>query len=73
MDNRPLTSTTILSNGDVVACCMDWKKEEVLGNVYKNSLYDIWHLDGYNNFRAKLYENAESKEDFLCKRCSESI
>ena len=73
MDNRPLTSTSILSNGDVVACCMDWKKEEVLGNIYKNSLYEIWHSDRYKAFRAKIYEGAESTNTFLCKRCSESV
>lgn len=73
MDDRPLTSTAILSNGDVVACCIDWKKEEVLGSVYKSSLYEIWHSDKYNKFRARVYQKAESPDNFLCKRCSESV
>ena len=73
VDNRPLTGTCILSNGEVVACCMDWQKEEVLGDVYKDSIYQVWHSDRYNEFRARVYQGIASSDNFLCKRCSESI
>ena len=73
MDDRPLNSATILSNGDVVACCMDWRREEVLGNIYKDPIYKIWHSDKYNEFRAKVYRKAAAPDNFLCKRCSEAV
>lgn len=73
MDDRPLNSTTILGNGDVVACCMDWKREEAFGNIYQDPLYKIWHSDKYNEFRNKIYRKAASQDNFLCKRCSESV
>jgi len=29
-------------NGDVLMCCHDWGKKYILGNLNKQSLYDIW-------------------------------
>lgn len=62
----------ILYNGDVVLCCMDWRREIVLGNVKKQSIYDVWHSAKYHQLREQIKGNIESKPDFLCKRCESS-
>ena len=37
----------ILASGDVVLCCMDWRRQVVLGNVRQQRLRDIWNGDAY--------------------------
>lgn len=63
----------ILYNGDVVLCCMDWKRETVVGNVLDDSIYDIWHSEKYRQLRSKVLGLAKSEPDFLCKRCESSL
>ena len=29
-------------NGDVLMCSHDWSKEKILGNLKKNSFFEIW-------------------------------
>lgn len=62
----------ILYNGDAVICCMDWRREVVLGNVKNSSIYEIW-----NGKRKKAWDMVEGKtespEDFICKRCEAAI
>jgi len=32
----------VQANGDVVPCCVDWNRTNLLGNIKKNSLLSIW-------------------------------
>jgi len=73
MDGWPLTSMHILHDSEVVACCLDWRREISLGNISRETLYDIWNSQVYRDFRDKIYKGKYSDRDFLCKRCSEAI
>lgn len=73
MDNWPLVSIHILYSGEVVACCMDWRREVILGNICDMSLYGIWNAKPYQDFRDKVYRGKPSQGDFICKRCSASV
>jgi len=59
----------ILYNGDVILCCMDWKREIVLGNVKKESIYQIWNGEKYKKIRKMVNGKIESPPNFICKRC----
>lgn len=59
----------IIYNGDVVLCCMDWKREVILGNVKENDLYNIWNSKLYDITRKMRDGKIESPPDFICKRC----
>ncbi len=59
----------ILYNGDVILCCMDWKREIVLGNVKTQSIYEIWDGRNYNKTRKMVNGEIESPPNFICKRC----
>ena len=48
---HPWMSMTIKSNGDAVMCMEDFNNEIILGNVKKQSLYDIWNGEAYKIFR----------------------
>ena len=58
---------TILSNGNVVTCCYDLKGELIHGNIFKESILDIWQSQKYkkirDNFRIKKYNS-------LCESCN---
>lgn len=62
------THIGILSDGTVVPCCLDSEGIITLGNIYKESLYDIFEKERskeiINNFK-----NGKVCEE-LCKRCS---
>jgi radical SAM protein with 4Fe4S-binding SPASM domain len=58
---------TILSNGDVVPCCYDLRGEEVFGNVFENSIFDIWRSEKYAAFRSDFKKGLYSK---LCAGCN---
>ncbi len=59
----------ILYNGDVILCCMDWRREVVLGNVKTQNMYKIWNGEKYNKIRKMINGRIESPPDFICKRC----
>ena len=40
--NYPSYSFFIDYNGDVLMCSHDWGKKNILGNLYKNKIIDIW-------------------------------
>jgi radical SAM protein with 4Fe4S-binding SPASM domain len=42
---------TIKSNGEVAMCMEDYNNEIILGDISKNSLYDIWNGEKYKQFR----------------------
>jgi radical SAM protein with 4Fe4S-binding SPASM domain len=49
-------SMTIKSNGEACMCMEDFNDEIVLGDVRKDSLYDIWNGDAYRTFRRDHFE-----------------
>ena len=59
----------VLYNGDVVLCCMDWRRQVVMGNVDTQSLREIWQGEKYQHFR-RLHEEGRSEKLNLCKSCS---
>lgn len=59
-------TTTILSSGDVVACCFDLPGETVLGNVFERSIFDIWEGEAYTKFRNSFRER---RYPAMCTKC----
>ena len=41
--SQPFTRLTILFNGDLTACCVDWAHKLVSGNVNDKSIDEIWN------------------------------
>lgn len=48
---HPWMSMTIKSNGEAAMCMEDYNNEIILGDVKKESLYDIWNGEKYRKFR----------------------
>ncbi len=56
-------------NGDVLLCCMDWRRRVVLGNAGRQSLREVWHGEKYAHYR-RLHEEGRTGELELCADCS---
>jgi MoaA/NifB/PqqE/SkfB family radical SAM enzyme len=61
----------ILWNGDVVSCCMDWRRARVLGNARRQSLEEIWTGEPYARLRG-LSAAGRLAEETLCRDCGQN-
>jgi glycosyltransferase involved in cell wall biosynthesis/MoaA/NifB/PqqE/SkfB family radical SAM enzyme len=68
----PFYKMYILASGDAVLCCMDWRRQVVIGNVGRQSIRDIWNGDAYRRIR-RLHIEGRDGEIGLCKSCSYTL
>ncbi len=61
-------SLAIHVNGDVVPCCRDPKGQEVMGNILRQSLDEIWNGPRYREFRARIHRDQGAVD--ICHLCS---
>jgi len=66
---EPYTRLLIQNNGNVCPCCSFFAGEIVVGNIYKNTIYEIWNSDYMKSIRDKVYK----KNIFSCKKCIKSM
>ena len=72
---RPYTLTYITSSGNVLSCCFapfghksarEYKEERVLGNIFEESIADIWQGERYQAFRQAFESHHPAKH---CSQC----
>src|SRR5579884_2930102 len=73
--SRPYTLTYITSSGNVLSCCFapfghksarEYHEERVLGNIFKESIKDIWHGERYEAFRRAFESDHPARH---CSQC----
>jgi radical SAM protein with 4Fe4S-binding SPASM domain len=64
----PWTSLFVASNGDIVACCRDLRRQTVLGNILKESLSEIWNGAAFRELRQNLV-NKKPELSAACNGC----
>lgn len=69
--DRILRSMTILWDGRVGLCCMDAEGDYILGNVNRQSLYDIWNGEKAMGYRRKHLISRKNCEP--CDRCNQEL
>lgn len=67
---EPWSHLTILYNGDVVPCCMDYDGKYILGNITQTSISDIWNGERVVTFR-EAHLRLERYKFELCKFCEQ--
>jgi MoaA/NifB/PqqE/SkfB family radical SAM enzyme len=72
-DKMPYRMAAIVYTGEVVLCCMDWRHEQVLGDIRQESLAGIWHSERRRQVLSHIAGSPDAPADFICKRCEESI
>ena len=67
----PLPFYTLVVHADlrVSACCVDWAKEAVVGDLKTHTLAEIWRGDLLREFRLKHIEGRKS-EISACRNCT---
>lgn len=65
--NYPAYNFFIDYNGDVLICSHDWGKKNIVGNINKTSIEDIWNNENYNDSRKKLFNGDRSNKP--CNVC----
>ena len=65
---KPLVQMAIHSNGEVSACCNDWKFMTSYGNVENDRLIDLWNSEWLREFRLKQLELPRSQIPY-CNIC----
>ncbi|GCE27274.1 hypothetical protein KDA_27580 [Dictyobacter alpinus] len=72
---RPYTLTYITSSGNVLSCCFapfghrsakEYREERVLGNIFQESIEQIWHGERYNQFRNAFESDHPARH---CAQC----
>ena len=71
--NRPLGEMVICFNGDVVLCCNDMGQQEIIGNLKKNTIQEVWNSDTMLEKISQIYCGKPSSENFLCRKCELGI
>lgn len=65
---QPFNSLFIHASGNVSACCTDYLEKIVFGNVFNESLIDIWNGRKLNKFRI-MHLKKMRKNHLACKKC----
>ena len=64
----PFRRITIRVNGDIAVCCGSRNDNKILGNIYDNSLEEIWTGVRFNHIRNLMKEHKSHLID-CCKTC----
>ena len=64
----PFHTLAIQSDGKVVCCCVDWKRNTYVGDVLTESLFDIWHGDRLQMLRC-THLSGERQKIESCANC----
>ena len=62
-------SLQVQAGGQVLPCCVDWKRINVLGNINKNSLFEIWNGEKLRKLQIEHLKGNKGKIE-PCKDCT---
>ncbi len=65
---RPFRQAYILFNGDMVLCCVDYRRTQVLGNVARSSVREVWNGPVARGIR-RAYITRDLGDLPLCGSC----
>lgn len=58
-------------NGDVVPCCFDVEGKYLMGNIFHQSLAEIWKGQRYRSFRDSVLRERDGLA--MCRNCTEGL
>jgi len=64
----PFFTLAVRSNGDVSPCCIDWIGGTNIGNVFKETLEDVWYGERMFEFRKMQLKNRKNENE-SCRNC----
>jgi hypothetical protein len=70
--SRVWQTFTVLSNGKVALCCLDYEGQVILGDLNEASIFEIWKNESYKKIRS-LHKNARQDQIIICNNCTKSF
>jgi MoaA/NifB/PqqE/SkfB family radical SAM enzyme len=70
--SRVWQTFTVLSDGKVALCCLDYEGQVVLGDAKETPISEIWKNDSYKKIRS-LHKTARQDKIIICKNCTKSF
>jgi radical SAM protein with 4Fe4S-binding SPASM domain len=67
--HSPFHSLAVRSNGDVISCCRDWQGKTKIGNIFEESLMEIWNGSAMKSFR-HMHLSGERNTNSSCAPCT---
>lgn len=64
----PFYSLKIHPDGEVTMCCSDWKRRYVIGDLTRESFFDVWNDEKLRKFWLDNARGKKEKYD-ICRRC----
>lgn len=64
----PFYNLVINPDGEVTACCADWKRKLVFGDLHKQSFKEIWNGDILKSFWIDMLKGNKSSYE-MCAKC----
>jgi MoaA/NifB/PqqE/SkfB family radical SAM enzyme len=65
----PFISMSVLWDGRVILCCQDWGPRDVVGDLTKQSVAEVWNGEAMNHYRHLLYQRRWERGR-VCRDCS---
>jgi len=59
----------VQADGEVVSCCVDWKRKNLIGDISSNSLLEIWQGESLKKLQRK-HLNGKKQSIKPCKDCT---
>ena len=66
---QPFQRMFIMYDGRVTPCCLDAKRDYVLGDVNNSSVKEIWHGERLTEMR-NLHIKGKYRDIDICRKCS---
>ena len=64
----PFYNLSVNCDGSVSSCCYDWNHTTLVGDLKKETLFDVWNGEKLNDFR-KMHAEFRKKEHPTCGKC----
>lgn len=71
--DRVLYQMVICHNGDVLLCCNDMSRKEIIGNLTHSTIEEVWNGTIFQDYLNKIYSGKMSSNDMICHFCEESV
>jgi len=71
--SQPYQRLLIQSNGDVSPCCSYYGYCNIIDNIYKQSIYDIWNSKKMKKLRILINCDDVNKQPVFCRKCREGF
>jgi sulfatase maturation enzyme AslB (radical SAM superfamily) len=67
--DHPFYDLAVRANGDIILCCYDISGRQVMGNVMKDDLLELYQSERYVQIRRAMLRHDEAGVPEVCQRC----